>query len=68
MHTGDHVDKGDNANQWQWLFNTGADRLMKTVLMPTAATIAKSEFAIDQNLFCSNVPKQDTSSGVYYSF
>lgn len=22
MHTGDHVDKGDNANQWQWLFNT----------------------------------------------
>ena len=69
MHTGDHVDKGDNANQWQWLFNTGADRLMKTVLMPTAGNHeAKSEFAIDQNFILSNVPKQDTSSGVYYSF
>lgn len=69
MHTGDHVDKGDNANQWQWLFNTGADRLMKTVLMPTAGNHeAKSEFAIDQNFILSNVPKQDTTAGVYYSF
>lgn len=61
--------RADNANQWQWLFNTGADRLMKTVLMPTAGNHeAKSEFAIDQNFILSNVPKQDTSSGVYYSF
>lgn len=42
---------------------------MKTVLMPTAGNHeAKSEFAIDQNFILSNVPKQDTSSGVYYSF
>lgn len=69
MHTGDHVDKGDNANQWQWLFNTGADNLMKTVLMPTAGNHeAKSEFAIDQNFILSNVPEQDRTTGVYYSF
>lgn len=69
LHTGDHVDKGDNANQWQWFFNTGSNNLMKTVLMPTAGNHeAKSEYAIDQNFILSNVPKQDTSTGVYYSF
>lgn len=69
MHTGDHVDAGDNAKQWQWLFNTGADNLMKTVLMPTAGNHEESsEFAIDQNFILSNVPEQDRTAGVYYSF
>lgn len=69
MHTGDHVDAGDNANQWQWFFNTGAANLMKTVLMPTAGNHEESsEYAIDQNFVLSNVPEQDRTTGVYYSF
>ncbi|MBQ5823883.1 MAG: metallophosphoesterase [Clostridia bacterium] len=69
MHTGDHVDHGDNFKQWKWVFNSASDRLMSSVLMPTAGNHENhGEFAIDDNFILSNVPEQDTTTGTYYSF
>ncbi len=69
MHTGDHVDSGDNFKQWKWLFNSASDRLMSSVLMPTAGNHEDhGEYALDDNFILSNVPEQDTMTGVYYSF
>lgn len=69
MHTGDHVDHGDNFKQWKWMFNSAADNLMSSVLMPTAGNHENhGEYALDDNFILSNVPEQDTMTGVYYSF
>ncbi len=69
MHTGDHVDHGDNFKQWKWLFNSASDQLMSSVLMPTAGNHENhGEYALDDNFVLSNVPEQDTMTGVYYSF
>lgn len=69
MHTGDHVDHGDNFKQWKWLFNSASEQLMSSVLMPTAGNHENhGEYALDDNFVLSNVPEQDTTSGVYYSF
>ncbi len=69
MHTGDHVDHGDNFVQWQWLFDSCSDTLMDTVLMPTAGNHEEhGEYAISDNFVLSNVPEQDELTGVYYSF
>ncbi len=69
MHTGDHVDHGDNFKQWKWLFNSASANLMSSVLMPTAGNHEEhGEYALDKNFIISNVPEQDTLTGVYYSF
>ncbi|MBO5359490.1 MAG: metallophosphoesterase [Clostridia bacterium] len=69
MHTGDHVDHGDNFKQWKWLFNSASEQLMSSVLMPTAGNHENhGEYALDDNFVLSNVPEQDTMTGVYYSF
>ncbi len=69
MHTGDHVDHGDNFKQWKWLFNSASANLMSSVLMPTAGNHENhGEYALDDNFILSNVPDQDTMTGVYYSF
>lgn len=69
MHTGDHVDSGDNFKQWKWLFNSASYNLMSSVLMPTAGNHEDfGEHSIMDNFILSNVPEQDTTTGVYYSF
>ena len=68
MHTGDLVDKGNNFKQWNWLYNTASNNVMKSVLMPTAGNHEKSDDAIMQYNMLSNVPSQNTETGVYYSF
>ncbi len=67
--TGDQVDHGDNFNQWKWLFNTAADDLMNTVLMPTAGNHEEhGTFALEENFVLPSHPEQDEETGTYYSF
>ncbi len=68
MHTGDIVDSGTNFKQWNWALNTASSSLMDTVLMPTAGNHEDEGGATVNNFMLSNIPSQDTDSGVYYSF
>lgn len=84
LHTGDFVDKGANFKQWQWFFDSAADTLMHTALMP----VSGNHEAFDDNAIVDNFnvdyegqfdvndpPEVDdltgfqyTDTGVYYSF
>ena len=69
INSGDLVDHGDNQKQWAWMFNTGADYLMDTYMMPASGNHEGMGTNATVNYFVlPNVPQQDTSSGVYYSF
>lgn len=69
MHTGDVVDSGKNFKQWNWVFNTASENLLSTVMMPTTGNHEEnSDYATVNNFLLSNIPEQDTASGVYYSF
>ena len=69
LHTGDNVDNPDNIKQWQWLFDTASDEIMSTYYMPTSGNHEEfGENAIVNKFVISNLPEQDTTSGVYYSF
>lgn len=69
INTGDIVDQGDNAKQWAWALNTGADSLMNTFMMPASGNHeGMGTNAIVNYFTLPNVPDQDTASGVYYSF
>ena len=69
VDTGDNVDHGDNFRQWQWYLNSAAEALMD---IPVASASGnhedKGSYAIEKNFCYSNVPEQDTESGIYYSF
>ncbi len=71
LSTGDQVDMGSNFKLWTYFANTASDTLMSTPFMPTAGnheSMSGSEFALDNAFVLSNVPEQDTTEGVYYSF
>ena len=69
VNTGDLVDHGDNQKQWAWMFNTASDSLMNTYMMPSAGNHeAHGTNAIDNYFVLPNVPEQDKTGGVYYSF
>ena len=69
INSGDHVDHGDNQKQWAWMFNTGADYLMNTYMMPASGNHeGMGTNAIDNFFVLPNAPEQDKTSGVYYSF
>lgn len=69
LNTGDHVDHGDNFNQWKWLFDGASDTLMDTVMMPVSGNHEEmGTNAIVTNFTISNLPEQDVTTGVYYSF
>lgn len=69
VNTGDLVDHGNNSLQWQWMFDTASKDLMNTYLMPAAGNHEKkADYATVNNFALSNLPDQDTASGVYYSF
>lgn len=69
VDTGDNVDHGDNFRQWQWYLNSASDTLMG---LPVASASGnhedKGEYAIEKNFCYSNIPEQDTKTGIYYSF
>lgn len=67
--TGDLVDHGDNNKLWQGMFDMGADSLMNTYLMPVTGNHEGFGTNATANYFVlPNMPKQDTSTGVYYSY
>lgn len=71
LSTGDQVDMGSNFKLWTYFANTASDTLMSTPFMPAAGNheaMSGSEFALDNAFILSNVPEQDTTEGVYYSF
>ena len=71
LSTGDQVDMGSNLKLWSFFANNASDTLMSKPFMPTAGNheaMSGSEYALDMNFILSNVPEQDTTEGVYYSF
>lgn len=67
--TGDMVDYGMNTNMWQWMFDTASSNLQSTYLMPTTGNHeAFDDHSTVGNFALPNVPDQDTTSGVYYSY
>lgn len=69
INTGDNVDHGDNFRQWQWMFDTASETLMKTTMMSAAGNHEdKGSYAIEDNFYFANIPDQDTETGTYYSF
>ena len=68
MSTGDLTDNSANVKQWKWLLNTASSNLRNTVLMPTTGNHEGTNYADDQNFILPDAPKQNRSSGVYYSF
>ncbi len=66
---GDLVDHGDNNRQWQAMFDTGESYLLNTFLMPATGNHGGFGTNATVNYFTlPNMPKQDTETGVYYSF
>lgn len=69
LATGDMVDNGNDFVEWKRMFNSAADSLMDTVLMAgTGNHEERGDNANIQNFVYSNIPEQDTTTGVYYSF
>ncbi|MCD7827987.1 MAG: metallophosphoesterase [Clostridiales bacterium] len=69
LNTGDLVDHGNNSYQWQWMFDSASSNLLNTYLMPATGNHEEKEDYATVNYFAlSNLPEQDTASGVYYSF
>ncbi len=69
LSTGDLVDNGKNNKQWQYMFDCAADTLQSTYLFPTSGNHDKTGDEITKDYFAlPNIPKQDNSTGVYYSF
>ena len=69
INTGDLVDHGDNQKQWAWMFNTASESLMNTYMMPAAGNHEDhGTNALDNYFVLPNVPEQDKTTGVYYSF
>ena len=69
LSTGDMVDNGNDFIEWKRMFNSATDSLMDTVLMAgTGNHEERGDNANIQNFVYSNLPEQDTTTGVYYSF
>lgn len=69
LNTGDLVDHGDNNHQWQYMFDTASKYLMSTSMMPLSGNHEGKGTNATANYFTlPNMPQQDTTTGVYYSF
>ena len=69
LSTGDMVDNGGNFREWKKMFNTASNNLMSTTIMAASGNHeAKEDYAQVNNYYLTNLPKQDTASGAYYSF
>lgn len=69
LSTGDHVDNGGDFMEWKRMFNSATDTLMNAPLMGASGNHEeRGDNALVQNFAYSNLPEQDTTTGVYYSF
>lgn len=69
LSTGDMVDQGGDFKEWQRMFNSASDSLMSSALMTASGNHEeRGENALVDNFVYSNLPEQDTTAGVYYSF
>ena len=84
LHTGDFVDNGANFKQWQWFFDTAADTVLNTAIMPVSGNHDAYGFDVLVDNFKINYDGEDfdpddvnsdwesffqyTDTGVYYSF
>ncbi len=74
IHGGDFTDNAMNANQWQWCLDSASDLLLKTPVVPVAGNheVMNNATNVLSSYFNFNYsydyPKQDASSGMYYSF
>ena len=70
LETGDFVDNGNNENQWQWAANGISKNLMNSTVVPVSGNHeGKGDSALVKHFdVTGNVPKQDETKGLYYSF
>ncbi len=69
LATGDLVDNGNDFVEWKRMFNSATDILMDTALMSGSGNHEeRGDNALVNNFVYSNLPSQDTTTGVYYSF
>ena len=69
LSTGDMVDNGNDFVEWKRMFNSATEILMSTALMSASGNHEKrGDNAQVNNFVYSNLPEQDTTAGVYYSF
>lgn len=69
LSTGDLVDNGNDFIEWKRMFNTAKGSLMNTVLMSASGNHEeRGDNALVNNFVYSDLPAQDTTTGVYYSF
>lgn len=69
LNTGDLVDNGGDFVEWKRMFNSATDTLMDTALMSASGNHEeRGDNALVNNFVFSNLPEQDTTTGVYYSF
>lgn len=69
ISTGDMVDQGGDFKEWQRMFNSASDSLMSSALMTASGNHEeKGDNAAVDSFVYSNLPDQDTTTGVYYSF
>ena len=74
LHSGDFVDDGSNEDYWSWVLDSGVSASLATT--PAAGNhedrSSVEEVTVDNALMShfnfQNLPDQDTSTGVYYSF
>ncbi len=69
LSTGDHVDNGGDFVEWKRMFNSATNTLMNAPLMGASGNHEeRGDNALVENFVYSNLPEQDTTTGVYYSF
>ncbi|MDR1629081.1 MAG: metallophosphoesterase [Oscillospiraceae bacterium] len=69
VHGGDMTDNPNNINQWQWCLDSAQAQLLSTVTVPVSGNHEESAANAVLNHFAlANYPKQNTETGVYYSF
>ncbi|MBR5320405.1 MAG: metallophosphoesterase [Clostridia bacterium] len=69
LSTGDMVDNGNDFVEWKRMFNSATEILMSTALMSASGNHEeRGDNAQVNNFVYSNLPEQDTTTGVYYSF
>ncbi len=69
LSTGDMVDNGNDFVEWKRMFNSATNILMNTALMSASGNHEeRGDNAQVNNFVYSNLPDQDTTTGVYYSF
>lgn len=67
VSNGDQVGLGTTSKHWNYFFNS-SDSFLSLPFMPTAGETEKKGEAIKTNFTLPNVPKQDETTGTYYSY